>query len=249
MEIHHKCKIKIASCNIWFSNHEREKRAKIICDLVMNNNIDIVCMQEVMNEPYEKIKKVLGYYYPNKIAGVYGCAIISKYPILQSKIINLPSNMGRKLVLVKINVNGKIIIVCTTHFESEFDKCNIIKQLQFGYVSAIIQKIYCDYKNVIFCADTNVTNDDKKLFSREFDDLVDCWKIHKNNKLKYTYDCKTNKYLKDSKYLARLDRILCRGDNITCNDFYLIGVTDDEQFSDHYGVLCEFDLLVSDLAK
>lgn len=231
--------IIISSCNIWFSDHDKKIRTEILCNTIVKNNIDIMCMQEVTTEPYEKIKKTLKYCYPDKITNAYGCAIISKYPIVQAKTIGMQSNMGRSLLIAKININGKIVIVCTTHFESEFNKNNKNKLLQYEYVSAILNKIHNDYKNVIFCADTNIIKDDKFAFNEEFRGMNDCWKEAGLNKTKkYTYDFRTNKYMRmqNYKFLARLDRILFKCDDIKCKDFDLI----TEEFSDHYGIIGKF---------
>ena len=228
--------ICIGNYNLWFDNHDQEKRTKKLCDVIIKNKIDVLCMQEVTSKVYDKIKLSMKYHYPKKITKPYECAIISNYPILNTKTIQLPSNMGRKLIIIKISVNGTNVIVCTTHFESEFKKDNCKKIKQFDYVATILNRICDNYKNVIFCSDTNIINNEEFIFNSSFYKFSDGWEIcGSNEKNKYTYDYNTNKYLK-GKFCARLDRILFRCKNIECGEFNLI----KEDVSDHHGAIIKF---------
>ena len=241
--------LKILSYNIWFDEHKRTERLFSLFENIKIENPDVVCLQEVLNFQYDTIKDRLNYDYcfPDKLNGTYGCVILSKYPIIKSKIIGLPSRMGRCITLVNININKTMIAIANVHFESEFGEINPTKIEQFRYVSTILNKLYNDYNNVILCSDTNVMQQEEKSFTNIFNKMTDAWMAKgKNPQTEFTYDYFTNLNLqqRNIRLKRRIDKILFRTKNIlTLTDFNLIkGSNKTTQPSDHHGISAIFKI-------
>jgi len=190
MSILYKKNLSVMSYNIWFSEYERNERLKSLIHIINKENPDVLCLQEVLPGEYEKLKSKLNYnyYFPDSIdEGKYGCVIFSKYGIMKSKIIKIPSKMDRNLLISLLSVNFKCddieqfekIVIANTHFESEFSvTVNLMKKEQYKYVSVILNKLFKDYGNVILCYDTNVTKLENDFFNKVFSNMNDTWDVY-----------------------------------------------------------------------
>lgn len=243
-----KNKMKILSYNIWFDNFNRTERLFSLFEVIEKNDPDIVCLQEVLDFQYDTIKNRLNYEYsyPDKLTSKYGCVILSKHPMTRSVTINLPSEMGRNLTVVKVNIDETTFVVANVHFESEFNNKNTTKKEQFKHVSTILNKIYYDHSNVILCSDTNVTEFDEKYFLQCFNTFKDAWIENgsdANKKFTYDYDTNTNLQLRKIELKCRIDRILFRLNDLThCSNFDLLSSTGlTVEPSDHHGIMTTFD--------
>ena len=260
MSILYKKNLSVMSYNIWFSEYERNERLKSLIYIVNKENPDVLCLQEVLSNEYEKLKLKLNYdyYFPNSIEeGTYGCVIFSKYNIVKSKIIKLPSKMDRNLLISQININFKCgdvdefekMVITNTHFESEFSTTsNPTKEQQYKFVSAILNKLFKDYGNVILCSDTNVTKIENEFFNKVFIGMGDAWidtGSDQNNE--YTYDNVTNKNLKFRNIVlrSRIDKILYKNKGSTkpINFKLITGIENMIQPSDHHGILSTFEIM------
>ena len=226
----------ILSFNVWFDEYGECERTASLLACIYKNNPDIICLQEIRPHIYEKLIKNLKkyqYHYPRNVTHNYGCVILSKYKI--TKYVTVPFKhtlMGRNLTNVKIEYPRKVyknrklyientdIVVCTTHFESEFNRFskNINKWSQIDESFQILEGIYNSYKNVIFCLDSNLTEDEENTFKFPFNQdngWGDAWITKGTDDNKFTFDGKKNIYLKQrkSRYRTRLDRILYKSDN------------------------------------
>lgn len=241
--------LKIMSYNIWFNAYRIDVRLKSLYVHIKMYDPDVVCLQEVLSEQYENIKSNLKYQYcwPDKINQTYGCVILSKYPLINTAISILPTNMGRQLILGSIAVNDKKIMIANIHFESEFQTNNNIKNEQYKMVGYILNQLYAQYNNIILCADTNAIKYDYDIFDNSFSEMKDCWiESGGDHEKEYTYDGATNKNIMKNKNLkSRMDRILFRSDDtLHVTKFYLIvGMPNQIQPSDHHGIMTCFDIM------
>ena len=124
--------LKIMSYNVriferYESNNREQKRDQII-DLIKEQNPDILCLQEAINQRnYLTIKELskkinLPYYHlevgtVSKSGSEFGVAILSKYPLKyeESYAFGSGGNVGTK---VNVDVNGQPISVFNIHLES-----------------------------------------------------------------------------------------------------------------------------------
>ena len=99
--------LTVLSLNIWFDQFAEMERTASLLATIYKNNPDVICLQEVRPNIYEKLIKNLKKYqyrYPKNVLYNYGCVIMSKYKI--SKCLSLPykhTNMGRELLITKID--------------------------------------------------------------------------------------------------------------------------------------------------
>jgi exonuclease III len=259
--------LNVLSLNIWFDEYCTMERTNALLACIYKHNPDVICLQEVRPVIYEKLIKNLKkyeYHYPKTIKYNYGCIIFSKYKI--SKCATVPfkkSNMGRELIIVKIDYPYKVdgntkmieIVVCTTHLESEFnrDSPNLIKASQIDESFSTLQSIHEQYRNVIFCLDSNLTPDDEISMNFPFNKengWDDAWISKGNADNRYTFDGKKNVFLKQRKcrYRSRLDRILSKTDNCQLQSFNLIESASDcilsyMSPSDHFCISGKFRVI------
>jgi len=122
---------KVLSYNVRAFNWEIDKpwSENPTIQYLQNENADIICFQEYLASSDEKkssskkLSKVLHMPYyevtPLRHVGstVYGLAIFSKYPILDTQRIALETS-DNGAVLYKINIQGKIVSLINNHLES-----------------------------------------------------------------------------------------------------------------------------------
>ena len=256
----------VLSYNIWFDKAMCFERTASLCEYIISNNADVVCLQEVRPEIFEiliSLLKDFKYYFPKKINKDYGCVTFSKYQI--SKCLDFQyynSSMGRSLLITKINyphkneynvVNNIDIVIANSHFESLFKKYqeNEVKLKQYEIARQFLDTLYVTYKNVILCSDTNVMQNEEYKFDQEFEQnlWIDCWKIKGTTLNEFTYDSKLNSHLniKLMKFplRSRIDRILYKTNNCYIDNFDIIksNNTNNIEPSDHFGVYCKFLIL------
>ena len=112
-------------------------------------------------------------------------------------------------------------------------------------IGNMLKLLYKNNNNVIFCVDTNLTNNEKIEFDNNFGNFVDCWMQNgKQISKQYTYDNLTNEHLIDaSKLKSRLDRIMYKCDKtIRLHNFLLTNnnLYRNIQPSNHYGCVADF---------
>ena len=140
---------------------------------------------------------------------------------------------------------SNIVVVVTTHFESEFKRKNKTKIKQYTVAYDVLNQLYNKYRNIVLCADTNIMNREEKLFIPT-DEWIDGWKIKGNKNNKYTYDSIKNPHIVIKGYTkkikSRLDRILYKTDKYNIEYFDTIKIMNDYiEPSDHYGIYGVFD--------
>lgn len=240
---------KVLSYNIWFEEYSRLDRLESLIATIMESNPDVICMQEVIPDMYEILKLKLSeypHYFPQSLENKYGSVIMSKHPMencIDQKFSG--SKMGRSLLISTINVDSIPIIIGNTHFESEFQRkeSNNEKIYQYEYTQSILDSLYDNYQNIIFCSDTNLLTHEESLFFVD-DVWKDAWKEKGVRNEQYTYDYFTNENLRIKnvgKFRSRLDRILYRNDNLKVETFSLVkGIYGMLPPSDHHGVEASF---------
>jgi exonuclease III len=264
--------LTILNFNIWFDEYAEKERLLSLIACIDKETPDIICLQEVKPIIYEnlinKLKSYDYYHYPKNIIYNYGCVIFSKYKISKclSKLYD-NTQMGRELIIAKIDypcyvldINEDIciekveVVIATSHFESEFNKKtkNINKWSQLEESYNMLNSLYDKYKNVIFCLDTNLTEQEEinPLNNYLFSEWSDAWILKGDDDNKYTFDSKENNYLKSvkSKYRSRLDRMLYKSENCELENYKLIKDASTPiiswiQPSDHFGILGKFEII------
>lgn len=134
-KIHNKKSYKIKLQNI----------SKTILDL----NASIIALQEIESQKaLNDLNNRLHYKYfkfIKKEKSAIGLAILSKYPIVNSKIItvNKYNNYDRDILKVSININNKLFIIYNNHWRSKRAK----ESKRIPYASALVKDIKTLTKN------------------------------------------------------------------------------------------------------
>lgn len=118
--------LKVVSWNIWFGTHYHK-----IAEYLKNAEADVIALQEVIEDldgkhnTAENLAKELGYHwryeetmqveYEGKTVS-WGNAILSKYPILDTKLHEIILGNDRRTALeTTIEIEGKDVTVISTH--------------------------------------------------------------------------------------------------------------------------------------
>ncbi|MDR2475184.1 MAG: endonuclease/exonuclease/phosphatase family protein [Bacteroidales bacterium] len=124
--------IKLLTYNVQhfelYASHKAEIGSPIL-HYILEQKADIICMQEYAfaykngkMQVHQELKEVYPYYSSHDVINVNnvmynGLAVFSTYPILDAQRINYPSEHNGS-VLVKVNVNGKILNIINNHLET-----------------------------------------------------------------------------------------------------------------------------------
>ncbi|AYV75967.1 MAG: endonuclease/exonuclease/phosphatase family protein [Terrestrivirus sp.] len=124
----------VMSYNIWFDEKDRNIRTDALVCTIRKHCPDVVCLQEVIPEIYEKLKNLLHeykYYFPNNLKNRYGCVIFSKYMITQYYDDYYPNTkMGRNLLAINIKYNLLSKNISTNSNNSNNSKNDIYDKLE-----------------------------------------------------------------------------------------------------------------------
>jgi len=204
---------------------------------------DVILFQEVIFESIDLIKNTLKKYGYNYFTDdsynqlrLYGELIVSKFPIKNPTFIFYQNTiMGRGINTVENNYKNKNILLLTTHLES-LPKYKFARQKQLNYIYNLIRN-QDNIHNVILTGDMNMLDNEQYPDW----DLIDVWEKIGNIHNKYTYY--GNRFW-GNEYKNRYDRILYKGENISCTNIELVGdakmVNSDIYPSDHNGIIASF---------
>ncbi len=200
-----------------------------ISDLIMASEADIIALQEVerhsirtrFKDQIEILSKNLSMHYAygksiNILNGQYGNAILSRYPIEEYKVFELPYEKERRtLIRALINVNGYKLYAYSTHLGLNASE----RERQFEAIKRIIEDSEFDH---ILMGDFNSSAD--KLTSI-YDILTDTAKNPEEAEV-YTFE--------SEKYSERIDYIFLSSNLLPLS--YRVIKSDA---SDHYPVIAE----------
>ena len=160
--------------------------SKYIRNLLLNENVDIICLQELWSkdiynliinklldldlyiaQPPTNLKYCIGEH--------SGLLTISKYPIIETDYLcydrlNFTCNFTRKgLQYIVIDINNEYIPIINTHLQSSFSKFNLNYQEKAIYQMNIINNYLQENKidNCIILGDLNLVENYIKIFLKD----------------------------------------------------------------------------------
>ena len=184
-------KVKIMSFNAQHCKNFNTKKIDYnsIINLIKDNDVDIIGLNEIFalsknKSQVSKIANKLGYYYcfgkSTNIILPYGNGIISKFPIRNYKIINIPKikhKTGNKhyekrsILMVEIEINKNIYDVYITHLGLNKDE----QLLGFKEILNNVKE-----NNSIIMGDFNTIIDNNNEIKKKFKDTENYIKGNKN---------------------------------------------------------------------
>ncbi|NXH34641.1 TYDP2 phosphodiesterase, partial [Myiagra hebetior] len=231
-------------------------RATGICTYLTLYGPDVVFLQEVIPPHLPLLQMKAGNYtiIPGDIDGYFTVIMLkkSRVKLLKHEIIPFPTTvMRRNLLVVHVSVSGIELCLMTSHLESTKNHSKErIKQLQIVFNK--MQK-ESESATVIFGGDTNLRDSEVTKLGKLPDNITDVWEfLDKPQHCRYTWDTQSNTNLNAAyKCKMRFDRVYFRpaldGGHFIPRSMDLIGLEklDCGRFpSDHWGVLCNFDVIL-----
>ncbi|MEJ5088783.1 endonuclease [Sphingobacterium faecium] len=172
--------LKILTYNIHHANPPSENETVINLDtiaaIIKRTHADLVGLQEIdvnldRSQNIDQAKKLaeltgMHYFFSKGInldAGEYGTVILSKYPIVKTERLELPSPIAsekRSLGIIHIKLNGRTIKFANTHLDLKNE--NRLAQTAF-----IIDKFKNDQELVILVGDLNAEPEEEPIRNLE----------------------------------------------------------------------------------
>ncbi|XP_010214838.1 PREDICTED: tyrosyl-DNA phosphodiesterase 2 [Tinamus guttatus] len=234
----------------------QQDRARGVCSYLALYSPDVVFLQEVIPPYLCYLQKRAGNYtiIPGNIDGYFTAIMLknSRVKLVKQEIVPFPTtSMMRNLLVVHVTVAGNELCLMTSHLESTKDHSKErMKQLQIVFKK--MQK-ESESTTVIFGGDTNLRDSEVNKLGGLPSSIVDVWEfLGKPKHCRYTWDTSSNSNLAAA-YTCRLrfDRLYLQpappGGHIVPRSMDLIGLEklDCGRFpSDHWGVLCHFDVVL-----
>jgi tyrosyl-DNA phosphodiesterase 2 len=239
--------LSILTWNVWFGGHKFDQRRAALVEHLATRRADVIVLQEatpellhaITHEDWARrdyqVSDATG-----RTLGDYGVLLLSRVPIAQLSFLELPSTMGRALLVAEL-ANG--LTVATVHLESMgHSAATRAGQLE------LIQMAVADSRDLVLAGDMNFAPDDPEENAVLDGTLVDLWPaLH--TEPGYTIDSTANTMRQQVKCRPthkRIDRIFLRSPSWRARKIELVGTEpfDDAGtfISDHFGLLVELDV-------
>lgn len=233
--------LRLVTWNVYFGGHMFEERAEALVAELAQRRPDVIALQEVTPEllavlvavPWVRAGYQLSDVDGRTLAG-YGVVVLSRLPIRRLAAIELPSEMGRRLLIAELACG---LTVATVHLESMagYERARLAQL-------AIIQAALAPAADVALVGDMNFapgSEEDRAVAPA----LVDVWPALHPGEPGYTVDTDRNamrRQLKSTPTHKRIDRVFLRSDRWRATAIAQVGtraIDIDETFvSDHFGL-------------
>lgn len=225
--------LTIISWNIFFNDFDHVWRVNNICDIIDSHSPDIICLQEVIPEFWEIIKKKFGdkyetaYKHPflnNTNCRCYGEVILSRLPIKKRDYTELRSYHGRVNTWIEVEHKGKNVTINTAHLDSYTeDKFRKMRQIQLQE----IKKINSTFESWIWIGDSNMRDDEKS----EMYDFGEDGETYHHDRF----------WAEQGDYEAKYDRVWFEKMSLLSWKKLGTEMIDGKWLSDHDGILVAFE--------
>ncbi len=248
-EMSHCESLSVVTYNIWFGEIASYQRWAAILDQLQDLAPDIIALQEVTHDFLGLLRANHWIRNHFMISDAYGTTIQSYGVVILSRIVpehftlyDLPSKMGRKLLLAGFPGS---IAVSTIHLES-LRPSRPLRERQFAQCVEILSS----FDHAVFMGDMNFCSSWPQENRRVPADYADVWPTLRPEEPGYTVDSVRNPMLSSmgkSRKQTRYDRIFLRTSQSQWRPerIQLIGTSSigDNEFlfpSDHFGLWAQF---------
>jgi endonuclease/exonuclease/phosphatase family metal-dependent hydrolase len=234
---------RLVTWNVWFGGHMWEERTAALLAELGRLRPDVIALQEVTDpllaaladEPW-----IQSGYQISDVDGTtmdaYGVVLLSRIPLRRVRVVALPSEMGRRLVVGELATG---LVVATVHLESTAP-CIAERIAQL----AIIQPYLAGLGNdVVLVGDMNFDAGDPETAAID-PSFVDAWPALRDAEPGFTVDSEVNEMrfgVKGRASQKRIDRVFVRGATWRPQAIELLGTTAIDAagtfVSDHFGLL------------
>ena len=137
-------RLRLATFNVWFGDMAWKERQVALLSLMQKRELHVIGLQEVTPRFIEELLKVQWvreHYTLSDIWGTslgsYGVFLLTKLPITNIFLLDLPSQMGRRLLCADLAINNSTLRVGVVHLESLRSE-GIMRGLQLDSIFPIL---------------------------------------------------------------------------------------------------------------
>ena len=232
--------IRIVTWNTWFGEHKFDQRRDALLAELARRRPDVIALQEVTPPLLASLLDQSWIRAAYQVSAIelgqrYDVAVLSQLPIRSFAALELPTTMGRKLLVAELACG---LVVATVHLES-MKQSGAARAAQL----AVIQPYLAKFGDTAFVGDMNFKPDDEVETAALDHDFVDAWPALHPTEPGYTADSERNamRYeLKPTPSRKRIDRAFVHGTTWRPVAIELVGTApidrDGTFVSDHFGL-------------
>lgn len=231
--------LRVLTWNVYFGGHMFDDRRDALLAELARRRADVVMLQEVtlpllaalIEQPW-----IDEYHLSDtdgRSIGRYGVVLLSRRPLADVRWIDMPSQMGRLLLVADI----ADLTVATIHLES----MALGRERRVEQLHRIRAELTGD--DVLLAGDMNFGPDDDAENAALDPTLADLWPVLRGADPGYTVDTAVNgmRYqLKDKRTQKRIDRVFLRSETWRARSIELVGTEPIDDLgtwtSDHFGL-------------
>jgi tyrosyl-DNA phosphodiesterase 2 len=243
--------LTVVTWNVWFAPYYFEPRFRALLEVVRGRRPDVICLQEIVPDSLELLLAepwVRDGYRVSDVRGdtldSYGVVLLSRLPIRALALHDLPSHMGRRLLVAEVDAGSDGLVVATVHLESL--KHN--RDVRAEQLAVIFPLLGAAGPEVVLTGDFNFCSSWAAENANLDPEFVDLWPALRGRAPGYTEDTDVNVMLRNVKAKdksVRFDRVLLRspGGAWRARSIDLLGtapiaVSSPDVFpSDHFGLV------------
>ncbi|MFC6952812.1 endonuclease/exonuclease/phosphatase family protein [Halorubellus litoreus] len=169
----------------WIDGQRGGANYRDVRDLLAEHDPDVVGLQETEGgryttgsaNPVRWLADELDYHYDYGVPtrrGGYGVAVLSKYPVLDTKVVSLPVHQSpaRWALVATLDAPDGELQTITTHFQTDIPE----DDEQLGEAQTILGELFSDdHERAVVLGDFNVQPNQDPAYDRLKRDLTDAW--------------------------------------------------------------------------
>jgi len=233
--------VRIVTWNAWFGDFMFDERRTALLAELSRRRPDVIALQEVTPELLASLTDEPWIRAAYKLTDVelwqrYDIVMLSRLPVAQVRSVELPTQMGRRLLVVELACG---LAVASVHLESMKESTRARAE-QLRVIQPLLASLGADSALV---GDMNFKPADRVETAALDASFTDIWPALHPSDPGYTADSEANtmRYaLKPTLSQKRIDRVFLRGTTWRATSIELVGtqpIDDDGTFvSDHFGL-------------
>lgn len=232
--------VRLLTWNAWFGGHMFDERCDALLAELQRRRPDVIALQEVtqallrplLAEPWIRA----AYQVSQREVSSYDVVILSRLPIRRIAELELPTDMGRRLLVAELACG---LAVATVHLESTREEA-AARAAQLRVLQPVLAE---RYRDVVLVGDMNFQPDDPIENAALDPSFVDAWPALHPGDPGYTVDTEVNTMrlqVRSTPTRKRIDRVFVRSGHWRARSIELTGTrpfdADGTFISDHFGL-------------
>lgn len=232
--------VRLLTWNAWFGGHMFDERCDALIAELQRRGPDVIALQEVTQALLRSLLAVpwirAAYQASQHEVHSYDVVILSRLPIRRVAELELPTDMGRRLLVAELACG---LAVATVHLESTREEARA-RAAQLRVLQPALAERYPD---VVLVGDMNFQPEDPLENAALDPSFVDTWPALHPGEPGYTVDTDINTMrlqVRSTPTRKRIDRVFLRSAHWRARSIELTGTrpfdADGTFFSDHFGL-------------